>query len=230
MVKHNNIRPNIHLHKDYQRWIKCHFNQPAQKRRRARLRRLKAATKAPRPFEKLRPVVSCPTQKYNMRIRAGRGFSLLELKDAKLTPQYARTIGIAVDARRRNRSQEGLARNVRRLKRYASNLVLFPLVPIGKEKNDREKMIQFLTAQKKAELRMAEFANFVKNPMPVRNKRKIVQVVDVNEVPDYDAFGTMRNEWCLKKHHFKWRRRNLRSAHKRKMDALKKKDKASKGK
>lgn len=127
MVKHNNIRPNIHLHKDYQRWIKCHFNQPAQKRRRARLRRLKAATKAPRPFEKLRPVVSCPTQKYNMRIRAGRGFSLLELKDAKLTPQYARTIGIAVDARRRNRSQEGLARNVRRLKRYASNLVLFSI-------------------------------------------------------------------------------------------------------
>ena len=86
MVKHNNVCPNIHMHKDYQRWIKTHFDQPLKKKRRNKLRKLKAATKAPRPLNKLRPIVTCPTQKYNMRIRAGRGFSLLELKvciDAK---------------------------------------------------------------------------------------------------------------------------------------------------
>ena len=85
MVKHNNIRPNIHMHKDYQRWIKTHFDQPKKKKRRSKLRRIKAATKAPRPAQKLRPIVQCPTQKYNMRIRAGRGFSMLELQVCVLT-------------------------------------------------------------------------------------------------------------------------------------------------
>ncbi len=38
----------------------------------------------------------------------------------------ARTIGIAVDARRRNRSLEGLQDNVNRLKAYKAALVVFP--------------------------------------------------------------------------------------------------------
>ena len=79
MVKHNNVRPNIHMHKDYQRWIKCHFNQPGQKKRRAKLRRRKASRKAPRPMQKLRPIVQCETIKYNMRSRLGRGFTPKEL-------------------------------------------------------------------------------------------------------------------------------------------------------
>jgi large subunit ribosomal protein L13e len=43
-----------------------------------------------------------------------------------LTSQYAQTIGIAVDYRRKNRSEEGLNENVQRLKAYQSKLVLFP--------------------------------------------------------------------------------------------------------
>ena len=79
-MKHNNIRPNIHMHKDYQRWIKTHFDQPKKKQRRMKLRRMKAATKAPRPAKKFRPVGQCPTIKHNMRSRTGRGFSLLEIQ------------------------------------------------------------------------------------------------------------------------------------------------------
>eukprot|EP00484_Ammonia_sp_Unknown_P025239 CAMPEP_0197046402 /NCGR_PEP_ID=MMETSP1384-20130603/22119_1 /TAXON_ID=29189 /ORGANISM="Ammonia sp." /LENGTH=230 /DNA_ID=CAMNT_0042478181 /DNA_START=26 /DNA_END=718 /DNA_ORIENTATION=+ len=230
MVKHNNIRPNIHMHKDYQRWIKTHFDQPLKKKRRARLRRRKAATKAPRPAQKLRPIVQCPTQRYNMRQRAGRGFSLLELQSAGLKPQYARTIGIRVDPRRRNRSQEGLSRNVRRLKKYTSSLVLYPLAPRGKDRKNKEKMIQFLMAEQKAKVQMAKYVNYLKEPMPVKSTKEIASVVNVDEVPDYNAWGTMKNEWCIKKHHFRWRRRDIRTAYKKKMEEEKKKKKAAKGK
>ena len=46
------------------------------------------------------------TRRYNMKNRAGRGFSLDEIRGAGLQPRYARTIGIAVDHRRRNISTE----------------------------------------------------------------------------------------------------------------------------
>lgn len=32
MVKHNNIVPNAHFHKDWQRRVKCFFDQPAKKK------------------------------------------------------------------------------------------------------------------------------------------------------------------------------------------------------
>uniref|UniRef100_UPI0016591672 ribosomal protein L13e n=3 Tax=unclassified Salmonella TaxID=2614656 RepID=UPI0016591672 len=40
--------------------------------------------------------------------------------------KIARTIGIAVDHRRRNLSVEGLEANIQRLKEYKSRLILFP--------------------------------------------------------------------------------------------------------
>ena len=64
--------------------------------------------------------------KYNSKCRAGRGFTLEELKEAGIPAKMARTIGIAVDHRRRNRSLESLQENVNRLKAYKSNLVVFP--------------------------------------------------------------------------------------------------------
>merc|ERR1712154_324172 len=189
-----------------------HFDQPKKKKIRNKLRKIKAATKAPRPAQKLRPIVQCPTQKYNMRIRAGRGFSLLELQEAGLNTKYARTIGIAVDPRRRNRSQEGLSRNVRRLKKYTSSLVLFPLTP-----------------QRKAKIQMAKYGNFLKNPLPIRQEKKITQVVNLEDVPNYNAVGTMNNEWCIEKHHFKWRRDSQRLARKKKAEAKKAAKKKAKG-
>jgi len=77
--------------------------------------------------DKLRPVVRCPTLKYNRRARAGRGFTLQELKEAGIPRKLAPTIGISLDARRLNTNQETLTLNVQRLKTYKSRLILFPL-------------------------------------------------------------------------------------------------------
>lgn len=46
------------------------------------------------------------------------------MQGAGLDPKYAQTVGIAVDHRRTNKSQESLALNVQRLKDYVSRLVV----------------------------------------------------------------------------------------------------------
>lgn len=51
---------------------------------------------------------------------------MVYLQQAGINPKLAPTIGIAVDHRRKNLSEEGLQENVQRLKAYKSNLVLFP--------------------------------------------------------------------------------------------------------
>ena len=73
--------PNGHFHKDWQRFVRCWFNQPARKQRRRDQRKKKAAAIMPKPVAgPLRPIVHCPTFKYHTRVRAGRGFTLEELK------------------------------------------------------------------------------------------------------------------------------------------------------
>ena len=104
----------------------CHTQQAPQKKARRLARAAKAAAVAPRPVDKLRPVVRCQTARYNRRVRAGRGFTLEELKQAGINRQLAKTIGIAVDARRTNRSVATLMANVDRLKQYKAQLILFP--------------------------------------------------------------------------------------------------------
>ena len=120
--------PNGHFHKDWQRYVKTWFNQPARKYRRKQNRVRKARAIAPRPAAgPLRPVVRCPTVRYHTKVRGGRGFTLSELKAAGLNPAYARTIGIAVDYRRRNKSVESVQLNAQRLKEYRSRLIIFPV-------------------------------------------------------------------------------------------------------
>ena len=81
MVKHNNVLVNAHFHKDWQNRVKTWFNQPAKKQARRMHRKQVAAAIAPRPAAGLlRPIVRCPTQKYNMKTRLGRGFTFAELK------------------------------------------------------------------------------------------------------------------------------------------------------
>ncbi|CRG92762.1 60S ribosomal protein L13 [Talaromyces islandicus] len=128
---HDNLRDLISVrhndfHKDWQRRVRVHFDQPGRKHRRREARLSKAAAVAPRPVDKLRPVVQCPTIKYNRRVRAGRGFTIQELKEAGIPRKLAPTIGISVDHRRKNVSQESLAANVARLQEYKSRLILFP--------------------------------------------------------------------------------------------------------
>jgi large subunit ribosomal protein L13e len=127
MVKHNNVIPNGHFKKHWQNYVKTWFNQPARKQRRRIARQKKAAKIFPRPTAgPLRPIVQCQTLKYNMKSRAGRGFTLEELKAAGIPKKLAPTIGISVDHRRKNKSLEGLQANVQRLKTYKAKLVIFP--------------------------------------------------------------------------------------------------------
>merc|ERR1712137_1501461 len=128
IMKGNQQIPNVHFHKEWQERVRTWFNQPSKKIARRKARAAKAAKVFPRPVSgALRPVVQCPTARYKARARLGRGFTLEELKEAGFNnPLVARSIGIAVDYRRRNRSEQSLRTNVQRLKEYQSRLVVFP--------------------------------------------------------------------------------------------------------
>ena len=137
MPKHNNPIPDAHFHKQWQRRVKTWFDQAPKAAKRKAARVEKARRIFPRPTAgPLRPVVQCPSIRYNMRARLGRGFSLEELKAAKVNRHEALTIGIAVDHRRRNRSEEAFERNVARLVEYKSKLILFPRNPAKPHKRD----------------------------------------------------------------------------------------------
>jgi large subunit ribosomal protein L13e len=132
MVKHNNVVPNIHCKK---KWhdstrgplkVKLSLDQAPKKKARRLARAARAAAVAPRPLQLLRPAVHAPTQRYNAKLRLGRGFTIAEVKAAGFTAAYARTVGIAVDHRRINRSVESMEMNVARLEEYKSKLVVFP--------------------------------------------------------------------------------------------------------
>ncbi|KAG7014861.1 hypothetical protein SDJN02_22491, partial [Cucurbita argyrosperma subsp. argyrosperma] len=123
-MKHNNVIPSGHFRKHWQNYVRTWFNQPARKTRRRNARQEKAVKNFPRPTAgPLRPIVHGQTLKYNMKVRAGRGFSLEELKAAGIPKKLAPTIGIAVDHRRRNRSLESLQANVQRLKTYKAKSI-----------------------------------------------------------------------------------------------------------
>jgi large subunit ribosomal protein L13e len=120
--------------------VKTWFDQPGKKKSRSLARARKAARIFPRPVSGLlRPQVQCPTFKYNSRSRLGRGFTLAELRGAGVQPRQARTIGIAVDRRRFNKSNESLQRNIARLKEYKSKLILFPRNSKKPKKGDASK-------------------------------------------------------------------------------------------
>ena len=129
MVKHNNVVPNGHFRKDWQRYVKTWFNQAARKRRRRAARLLKLKQSEPNPLKTLRPFVQGQTIRYCTKTKKGRGFSLQEIKKAGLSVRFARTIGISVDHRRKNKSSETLQKNVNELELYKSKIVLHPLKP-----------------------------------------------------------------------------------------------------
>ena len=146
-VKGNRVIPNAHFHKDWVRRVRTWFDQPAQAKIRNQRRKAKAQKLAPRPTENLRPVVRCPTVKYNRKVRAGRGFTPAELKEAGIQILQAPTIGITVDHRRHNRSQEGFNANVQRLKEYKAKLIIFPRKASKAKKGDASTADQQLATQ-----------------------------------------------------------------------------------
>lgn len=66
------------------------------------------------------------------------------LQAAGIHKKTARTIGISVDSRRRNRSTESLQANVQRLKEYRSKLILFPRKASAPKKGDSTVSFYFL--------------------------------------------------------------------------------------
>jgi len=186
MVKHNNMLTNPHFRKDWDKKmlrtkVVTWFDQPAQKQRRRRVRQEKAKRIYPRPVSgDLRPVVRGQTNKYNRRVRLGRGFSRDELHKAGITPQTARTIGISVDHRRKNRSVETLQANVQRLKLYKSKLVVFPRKAGKPKPGDADAKDLASVVQQSGTL-----------PVKVVNPKDKARVITAKEKTD-SAFVTLR--------------------------------------
>ncbi len=182
MVKHNNIIPNIHCKKKWLQSsrgplkVRLNLDQASKKKSRRLARAAKAAAIAPRPLQLLRPSVRCPTQKYSAKAKLGRGFTLEELKGAELTAGYARTIGIAVDTRRTNRSVESLNLNIARLNEYKSKLVV-----VSKKGGDASKAEYDAATQLKGTV------------MPLAKKSNEIVMEEVtDEMKATKAFTTMR--------------------------------------
>jgi len=185
-IKHNQQLPNNHFRKDWQRRVRTHFDQPGRKLRRRQARITKAAAVAPRPIDLLRPVVRCPTIKYNRKVRAGRGFTLEELKEAKIPRKLALSIGIPVDHRRQNTSVESLQTNVARLNEYKSKLILFPRKAKAPKKGDS-------TAEEVKEARqLVSLSNSLFKINPIPNKGVVGErSIDPAE-KEKSAFRTLR--------------------------------------
>lgn len=190
MVKHNNVVPNIHCHKKYcassrgPLHVRINLNQAQRKKSRRQKRAAKAAMVAPRPLKHLRPIVNCPTQRYNSKVRLGRGFSLEELKAAGIVnTKYARTVGIAVDHRRYNRNEEKLQVNVDRLKEYLSKLVIFPKKASKPYKGD--------SSPEELALATEQITGHV---MPIEKPKTEVEIVKVtDDMKNFDAYVTMKH-------------------------------------
>ena len=190
MVKHNNVLPNTHLRKHWQGRVRTWFNQPARKLRRLTHRREKAAAAFPRPVDTLKPIVRCCTQKHNKRQRAGRGFTLEELKAAKLGAAFARSVGISVDHRRKNKSVEAFQANVQRLLAYKERLVLFP----KKDNTPKKGLINDATAETINTLGGQQ--NTERNVLAIKQvSRREKPAKITKELKDRKVYRELRQEW-----------------------------------
>jgi len=177
---HNNVLHGNHFRKDWQRRVRTWFDQPGRKLRRRQARTAKATTLGVRPLHLLRPAVRAQTVRYNTKIREGRGFSLAELKAAGVGRKEARTLGITVDHRRRNLSEEGKTLNVERLKAYRERLIVFPRKAKKPKKGDST------GDDLKAEITRAAV------PLPSTTVHEAPRKITTEE-RDFQAFRTLRN-------------------------------------
>mmetsp|Transcript_24898 Transcript_24898/g.61345 ORF Transcript_24898/g.61345 Transcript_24898/m.61345 type:complete len:220 (-) Transcript_24898:148-807(-) len=189
MVAHNNEIPHQHFSKDWQGIagacrVRTWFNQAGRKKSRRIAREKKAKAIFPRPTAgALRPIVRPPTVRYNFKTRLGRGFTLEELKVAGIPKKLAPTIGIAVDHRRRNRSEESLALNSKRLKAYKASLILFPRRTAKPKHGDSEAGELSMARQLKGKL------------MPITKDSKPIEMVAVTaEMKGFKAYHKLRTE------------------------------------
>merc|ERR1711920_103322 len=153
---------------------------------------------------KLRPTVRCPSARYNMKLRLGRGFTLAELKEAKIPAKFAPTIGISVDHRRKNKCMESLQRNVDRLKEYQSKLLIFPKRSgkRGVKKGDTPRDKLQNVAQ-----------NTLKEIIPIEKPSKKIRGRAITaEEKEFNAFKTMRKARTDKKFYGERLKKNAQTA------------------
>lgn len=99
-----------------------------------------------------------------------------------LNAAFARTIGIAVDHRRRNKSIESLQRNVQRLKEYRSKLILFPRKLTAKpKKGEATEEERKMATQLKTKV------------MPIRQEPKRLKIRAITEdEKKFSAYAALR--------------------------------------
>ncbi|ELP88884.1 60S ribosomal protein L13-1, putative [Entamoeba invadens IP1] len=151
-MRHNQALQNNHFRKAH--WeTKVHtwFKQPFRAVRRHQVRVTKARQSFPNPIKMLRPSVHCMGQKYNYKLRLGKGFTLAELRAAHIDARLAPTIGIAVDRKRRNLSQESVNRNKSRLESYMARLTVLPMHKSAKAMRAQKDIKEAESRKKKAE-------------------------------------------------------------------------------
>jgi len=204
---HNNVLHKNHFRKDWQRRVRTWFDQPGRKLRRRTARKTKAATLGVRPLSLLRPAVRGQTVRYNAKLRLGRGFTHAELKEAGIGRKQALGLGITVDHRRRNLSEEGKKLNVERLAAYKARLIVFPRQAGKPKKGDSQG--DDLTAET------------TRGPVPLpapyvhETPRKIT-----SEERDFKAYRTLRTHRAYARNEGK---RKIREKKKEEEEAAKKK-------
>lgn len=156
-------------------------------------RKQKASRIFPRPLRKLRPYVHKPTQRYSGQLRLGRGFTLEEVRQSGLQIDFARTIGIAIDHRRTNKSAELMQKNVDRLKEYIEKLVLLPRRE-GQPKKGTCGVLSDSTAKTELVQNTDKKVLKVRDSFAREKPQKITQ--DMNE---FRAYGQIRMERMNKK-------------------------------
>jgi large subunit ribosomal protein L13e len=205
--RHNNVLPANHFRKDWQRRVRTWFDQPGRKLRRRNARKSKAAALGVRPLSLLRPAVRAQTVRYNRKVREGRGFTLAELKEAGIGKKEARGVGIVVDHRRRNLSEEGKKLNVERLNAYKARLIVFPRKASKPKKGDSS------AEDLKASTTRATLA--LPESLPAEAPRKITA-----EERDFQAYRTLRTARAIAKTEGA---RKVRAAKREEEEAAKKK-------
>jgi len=204
---HNNVLHANHFRKDWQRRVRTWFDQPGRKLRRRNARKTKAAALGVRPLTLLRPAVRGQTIRYNRKLREGRGFTLAELKEAGVGRKEARGVGIVVDHRRRNLSEEGKKLNVERLLAYKQKLIVFPRTT-GKPKKGDSSAEDLSATTTRVSLPLPE-------SYPAEAPRKIT-----SEEREFEAYKTLRTARANARHEGA---RKARAAKKDEEEAAKKK-------
>lgn len=127
-----------------------------------------------------------PTATNGSRKSTKRILSDMNLQAAGIPKKVAPTIGISVDTRRANLSEEGLAANVARLKEYKARLIVFPR-KTGKPKSGDSKDV---------DLSKVDTVKLVNNTLPIVPVSEGITEIKKSDMPaaiEGGAYRKLRN-------------------------------------